>query len=221
MNTERVNNKGYIYDNQQADGNQQVHDNQQADDNQQSRWEDIQETVQNESEETNGGGSKDEAPKETEQSEAREEQNPENNYRAQAEEYLLLMKRVQADFDNFRRRTTLERQEASKYCSMRLASSLLPVLDNFERALKATGDDLQSFKEGIELIYRQLQDVLEKEGVKPMEVVGSQFDPNLHEAVMQEESETFGDNEVMEEFQKGYLLAERVLRPAMVKVAKK
>ena len=148
-----------------------------------------------------------------------EETAEDNNLKAKAEEYLQLLQRVQADFDNFRRRTAQERQEAAKYCSQRLAMGLLPVLDNFERALKAEGEDLQGFRNGIELIYRQLRDVLEKEGVKPMDAVGSQFDPNLHEAVMQEQSDQYDDNVVMEEFQKGYLLADRVIRPAMVKVA--
>jgi len=150
-----------------------------------------------------------------------EETAEDNNLKAKADEYLQLLQRVQADFDNFRRRTAQERQEAAKYCSQRLATGLLPVLDNFERALKAEGEDLQGFRNGIELIYRQLRDVLEKEGVKPMDAVGSQFDPNLHEAVMQEQSDQYDDNVVMEELQKGYLLADRVIRPAMVKVAQK
>jgi len=148
-----------------------------------------------------------------------EETAEDNDLKAKADEYLQLLQRVQADFDNFRRRTAQERQEAAKYCSQRLATGLLPVLDNFERALKAEGEDLHGFRNGIELIYRQLRDVLEKEGVKPMDAVGSQFDPNLHEAVMQEQSDQYDDNVVMEELQKGYLLADRVIRPAMVKVA--
>lgn len=142
------------------------------------------------------------------------------DYKARSEEYLNLLKRVQADFDNFRRRTIQEREEAVKYCSLRLATNLLPVLDNFERALRASGEDLHNFKEGVELIYRQFKDVLEKEGIKPMDSVGGEFDPNLHEAVMQEPSAEHSDNTVIEEFQKGYVLADRVIRPAMVKVAK-
>jgi len=141
-------------------------------------------------------------------------------FKAKADEYLQLAQRVQADFDNFRRRTIQEREESAKYCSMRLALSILPVLDNFERAFHAKGEDIKQFMEGMELIYRQLRDVLEKEGVKPMDAVGDEFDPNLHEAVMQEASDKFPNNTVMEEFQKGYFLADRVLRPAMVKVAK-
>lgn len=137
-----------------------------------------------------------------------------------AEEYLQLLQRIQADFDNFRKRTAQERSDWSKYCSQRLATSLLPILDNFERALQAGGDDINSFRGGIELIYRQLKDALEKDGIKTMETVGKEFDPNFHEAVMQGPSEDYPDNTVIEEFQKGYLLVDRVLRPAMVKVAK-
>lgn len=141
-------------------------------------------------------------------------------HKIKAEEYLQLLQRVQADFDNFRKRTAQERADWSKYCSQRLATSLLPILDNFERALQAGGDDINTFREGIELIYRQLKDTLEKDGIKPMETVGKEFDPNFHEAVMQGPSDEHPDNTVIEEFQKGYILVDRVLRPAMVKVAK-
>lgn len=141
-------------------------------------------------------------------------------YKAKSEEYLSLLQRVQADFDNFRRRTTQEREDWAKYSSMRLITSFLPILDNFERALHAAGDDLDRFKEGVELIHRQLKEVLEKDGVRVMETVGCEFDPNMHEAVMQGTSDEHPDNIVIEEFQKGYLLADRVIRPAMVKVAK-
>lgn len=141
-------------------------------------------------------------------------------HKVKAEEYLQLLQRVQADFDNFRKRTAQERADWSKYCSQRLAAGLLPILDNFERALQAGGDDITSFRGGIELIYRQLKDALEKDGIQPMETVGKEFDPNFHEAVMQGPSEDYPDNTVIEEFQKGYILVDRVLRPAMVKVAK-
>lgn len=143
-----------------------------------------------------------------------------NKYKAQAEEYLQLAQRVQADFDNYRRRTVQEREDMVKYGSMRLAANLLPILDNFERAMSAAGNDAGQLKEGIELIHRQLLDVLNKEGVTPMEAVGKEFDPNFHEAVMQAPSQEHPDNIIMEEFQKGYMLADRVIRPAMVKVAK-
>lgn len=153
-----------------------------------------------------------------------ETKNIENNeldeYKAKAEEYLQLLQRTQADFDNFRKRINQEREEWVKYSSMKLAASLLPVLDNFERALISADNESGKFKEGIELIYRQLVDVLTKDGVKPMEVVGKEFDPKYHEAVMQGPSEEYPENTVIEELQKGYMFADKILRPAMVKVAK-
>ena len=139
---------------------------------------------------------------------------------ARAEEYLQMLQRTQADFENFRRRTRQEKEDALKYCSQRVMTNLLPVLDNFERAMASGGDDVQSLKSGMELIFRQLKDVLEKEGLAPMEAVGAEFDPTRHEAVMQVESSEHPDNTVAEELQKGYLLVDRVIRPAMVKVAK-
>ncbi|MHB9094883.1 MAG: nucleotide exchange factor GrpE [Eubacteriales bacterium] len=148
------------------------------------------------------------------------EQGEVEKYQAKADEYLQLLQRVQADFDNFRRRTAQEREDLSRYCSMRLATNLLPILDNFERALKVSGEDVNQYMEGMELIYRQFKGILEKEGIKEMDTVGKEFDPNFHEAVMQAPSEEHPDNTVVEQLQKGYFLADRVIRPAMVKVAK-
>lgn len=138
---------------------------------------------------------------------------------AQAQEYLQMLQRVQADFDNFRRRIRIEKEEAQKYCSQRLITSLLPVLDNFERALNAGGEDVQSFMAGMELIFRQFRDVLEKEGLQAIQAVGEEFDPTKHEAVMTVASPEHANNTVVEDLQKGYLLLDRVIRPAMVKVA--
>lgn len=149
------------------------------------------------------------------------EQAPENEYKAKCEEYLQLLQRNQADFDNYRRRVNQEREEWVKYASAKLAANLLPVLDNFERALGSAGDDLTKFKEGIDMIYRQMVDTLSKEGVKPLETVGKEFDPTYHQAVMQGPSDEYPENTVIEELQKGYTMAERVLRPAMVKVSSK
>lgn len=140
--------------------------------------------------------------------------------KAEANEYLQLLQRTQADFENFRRRARQEREEILKYGACRLVENMLPVLDNFERALKAEGQDLESFLAGVSLIFRQLQDVLQKEGVKPIEAVGTEFDPTKHEAVMGVESPDHPDNTVVEEVQKGYYLHDKVIRPAMVKVAK-
>ncbi|MFC0298390.1 nucleotide exchange factor GrpE [Geobacillus jurassicus] len=129
--------------------------------------------------------------------------------------------RLYADFENFRRRTRQEMEAAEKYRAQSLASDLLPVLDNFERALKIETDNEQakSILQGMEMVYRSLVDALKKEGVEPIEAVGKPFDPYLHQAVMQAEVEGYEPNTVVEELQKGYKLKDRVLRPAMVKVS--
>lgn len=130
--------------------------------------------------------------------------------------------RLQADFDNFKRRTRQEKEELACYASECIVVNLLPVLDNFQRALGAKGSGgAESLLSGIDMIHRQLFDVLVKEGLEPMVSVGEEFDPNRHDAVMYgEANEDFPDGKVMEELQKGYLLKDKVIRPAMVKVAK-
>jgi molecular chaperone GrpE len=128
--------------------------------------------------------------------------------------------RLQADFDNFRRRTRLDIEASEKYRAQKLAIELLPALDNFERALNIEADNEQSksLLQGMEMVYRGLVEALKKEGVEAIEAVGKEFDPNFHQAVMTGEDEKFGSNIVIEEFQKGYMLKDRVLRPSMVKV---
>ncbi|MDF9409293.1 nucleotide exchange factor GrpE [Pelotomaculum isophthalicicum JI] len=140
--------------------------------------------------------------------------------KARADDYYNRLARVQADYENYRRRTRQEKEEFFKYASEQLIVALLPVLDNFGRALAAESQSIENFKPGVEMIYRQLQDVLQAEGLAPVPAVGEQFDPVKHEAVMQEESDEHPDNTVIEEFQRGYYLKEKVIRPAMVKVAK-
>ncbi|UYZ20824.1 nucleotide exchange factor GrpE [Mesobacillus jeotgali] len=128
--------------------------------------------------------------------------------------------RLQADFDNFRRRSRIELEASAKYRAQSIITDLLPAIDNFERALKMDVDNEQakSLKQGVEMVYRSLLDALKNEGVEVIEAVGKEFDPHLHQAVMQAEDENFGPNIVVEEFQKGYLLKDRIIRPAMVKV---
>ncbi|MZP28810.1 nucleotide exchange factor GrpE [Heliobacterium undosum] len=131
--------------------------------------------------------------------------------------------RLQADFDNFRRRTRQEKEELGTYANEGLVKKLLPVLDNFQRALGAmakagAADNLLS---GVAMIERQFSDILTKEGLQPLEAVGKEFDPQSHEAVLfGEADEVYPDGIVMEEMQKGYLFKSKVIRPAMVKVAK-
>ena len=128
--------------------------------------------------------------------------------------------RLQADFDNFRRRTRLDLEASEKYRAQKLITDLLPALDNFERAMQVEADNEQTkaLLQGMDMVYRSLVDALKKEGVEPIEAVGKEFDPHQHQAVMQGEDEDFGSNIVTDEFQKGYLLKDRVIRPSMVKV---
>nr|WP_281172444.1 nucleotide exchange factor GrpE [Ectobacillus panaciterrae] len=128
--------------------------------------------------------------------------------------------RLQADFDNYRRRVQLDREAAEKYKAQSLVLDILPALDNFERAMKVEVNDeqAQSLLQGMEMIHRQLVEALVKEGVEAIEAVGQPFDPYLHQAVMQVEDSSYESNTVVEEFQKGYKLKDRVIRPAMVKV---
>jgi molecular chaperone GrpE len=139
----------------------------------------------------------------------------------QADENHNRYLRAQADFDNFRRRTLKEKEELTQYASLKLVGQLLPVLDNFQRALQtgSEGAESGSFAKGVDMIYRQLSQVLEAEGLKPMEVVGQPFDPELHQAIMQVESEEYEAGTVVEVIQPGYRLKDKVIRPAMVKVS--
>ena len=135
------------------------------------------------------------------------------------EEALNRLYRLQADFDNYKKRVMKQQEEYYKYASDKLIVSLLPVLDNFERALTAEGDG-QEFKEGVDMIYKQLNEALTQEGLSKIDAVANEFDPNQHQAVMQVESEEHPENTVIEELQKGYKLKDKVIRYSMVKVAK-
>jgi molecular chaperone GrpE len=128
--------------------------------------------------------------------------------------------RLQADFDNFRRRSRIDAEANEKYRAQKLIIDILPAVDNFERALvmEVDNDQAKSLKQGMEMVYRSLADALAKEGLLPIEAVGKEFDPHLHQAVMQGNDENYGSNIVIEEFQKGYLLKDKVIRPSMVKV---
>ncbi|WP_246281069.1 nucleotide exchange factor GrpE [Saccharibacillus qingshengii] len=140
---------------------------------------------------------------------------------AQSEEYMQRLARSQADFDNFRKRTIREKEELGKYASSKLISELVPVIDNFSRALDTTpeGENAESFVKGVKMIYRQFENVLQAEGLTAMETVGQPFNPEFHQAVMTVESDEFEEGIVVEELQKGYMLKDKVLRPAMVKVS--
>lgn len=129
--------------------------------------------------------------------------------------------RAQADYENFRRRTRQENEAAAKYRAQSLIEQLVPAIDNFDRALqvKVESDDAKSLLQGMEIVFRQVTEALKSEGLEAIEAVGQSFDPHVHQAVMQVESDECEPNQVVEELQKGYKLKDRVIRPSMVKVS--
>ena len=141
--------------------------------------------------------------------------------KAVAAEYLRRLQTLQADYDNYRKRTQKEKEDLAKYASEKIIIDLLPVLDNLARGLNATNktQDFEGLSKGMEMILRQLTGVLEKEGLAPIEAVGNEFDPLKHEAIMHVEVENSESNIVVDEVQKGYYLKEKVLRPSMVRVS--
>jgi len=138
------------------------------------------------------------------------------NENAEMRDRLL---RARADFENFRKRTEREKADHSKYALVDFVRELLPVIDNFERALSVKTDSAADLLLGVELIYKQLGDVLSKLGMKVIEEAPAPFDPTYHDAVASEENLEFPNHTVMEVMQKGYVLNDRLIRPAMVKVA--
>lgn len=138
----------------------------------------------------------------------------------QCEEYKNVIQRTAAEFDNYKKRTIKEKEALSLDAAVDTVSAILPVVDNLERALKAVEDmENNPLKEGVEMVMRQLNDCLEKLGVEPIKAVDNQFNPELHNAVMHVTDEEKGDNIVVEEFQKGYIMKGKVVRHSMVKVA--
>ncbi len=127
--------------------------------------------------------------------------------------------RMQAEFDNARKRAAKEQQDFRDFALTDTIKNLLPVVDNFERALQSKSEP-GDFRSGIELIYKQLRDVLTKLGVQPIDAKGQQFDPRFHEAVEMVDTSDAADHEVLEEWQRGYKYKDRLLRPAMVRVAR-
>jgi molecular chaperone GrpE len=139
--------------------------------------------------------------------------------KAERDSLLDRLARAQAEFENARRRATKEQQDFRDFAMADAIKSLLPVVDNFERALQSKSEAAE-FRAGVDLIYKQLRDVLTKLGVQPIEAKGQQFDPHVHEAIEMVETSDAADHEVLEEWQRGYKFKDRLLRPAMVKVAK-
>lgn len=141
--------------------------------------------------------------------------------RAQADEWQNRWLRLQADFDNFRRRARQEKEELAEYASSKLVADLLPVLDNFLLALEAgkQAAEAETLMKGVEMVYGQMREVLERVGLRAMEAVGSPFDPSLHEAVGSEASDEYPAGSVVAVLRSGYHFKDKVLRPAMVKVS--
>jgi molecular chaperone GrpE len=126
-----------------------------------------------------------------------------------------------AEFDNYRKRVERDRRDQAESATADAITDLLPIIDDLERALKAPASgEADGFRKGIELIHQQMIELLRKRGVKPIDAVGTDFDPRYHQAVAHESSADHREGEVMEEFARGYALGDRLLRPAMVKVAK-
>lgn len=142
------------------------------------------------------------------------------NKEEEAKGYLDRLQRTMAEFDNFRKRTTKEKTAMYENGSKEILEAILPILDNFERALSSEKEDKENaFVQGIEMIYKQFKSILEDLGVAEIPAVGQEFNPDFHNAVTHVDDENYGENEVVEEFQKGYMFKDTVLRYSMVKVA--
>ena len=145
---------------------------------------------------------------------------PQTRFKAENEALYQRLLRLQAEFENFRKRTEREKQDFFDYALADFLGKLLPVLDVFERGLEvAEGETIADFKTGFELVLKQFKDVLTQTGLEPIATSGQFFDPNRHQALMREETEAFADNQIISELQPGYTFKGRLLRPSLVKVA--
>lgn len=142
----------------------------------------------------------------------------ENKLAAELKEKEDRILRLQADFDNFRRRTAKEKEEISAVVTQGILKDMLPLLDNFERAMAAEATDGEAFQKGVEMIFTQLGEILKKNGLEKIETEGQKFDPNFHQAVMRVQNEELEDDDIAQELQKGYMVKGRVIRPSMVQV---
>lgn len=143
---------------------------------------------------------------------------------AKADEHWERLLRTTADLDNYKKRATREKQDAVKFANENLLQKLVPVLDTFDMALAATNnsqtDAVQALQKGVRMVYQQLKTALQDAGIEEIDATGKPFDPNLHEAVSQQETTAIPEGQVMQQLRKGYKLRERLLRPATVVVAK-
>lgn len=141
--------------------------------------------------------------------------------KAERDDLFDKLARMQAEFDNFRKRQAREQQEFRSYALVEAMTMLLPVLDSFDRAVQTQSGDGKDLRAGVELMHKQLHDALGKLGLEPVEAQGKPFDPNLHQAVEVMETDQGEDGAVLQELQRGYRLRDRLLRPAMVRVARR
>ena len=171
--------------------------------------------------ETAAEGQKEEEKEEAEAPENMKKKKKKEKWEEKIEELEDRVKRQMAEFDNFRKRTEKEKSHMYEVGARDVIEKILPVVDNFERGLAAVPEEQKNDPviDGMDKIYRQLMTVLADLGVEPIEAVGKEFDPNFHNAVMHVEDEELGENVVAEEFQKGYLYKDTVIRHSMVKVA--
>lgn len=140
--------------------------------------------------------------------------------RREREDYHERWLRTTAEFDNFRKRIERDRKDLADFAAADLLREVLPIVDDLARALSApAGHSVDGYRKGVELIQKQILDLLKKRGVSAIEAVGRDFDPHIHQAVTREVTDAYRDGEIIEELQRGYMLGERLLRPTMVKVA--
>jgi molecular chaperone GrpE len=185
--------------------------------------EEIKEETAEASEETVEEAAAEETAETETEPEEKKEVTSDNKEESEAEKQLADMNakyiRLMADFQNQKKRFEKEKADIYQFANEDIVKSLLEVIDNFERALDASQDDGSKFREGMEMIFKQLMGALEKAGVSEIKALGEEFDPNFHNAVMMEETDEFESNKVSGVMQKGYTLNSKVIRPSMVKVA--
>ena len=180
--------------------------------------EEAADTAQTAEEETSEEPAQTEETEQPDQEAESKKKKEKDKFEQQVEELTDRLKRSMAEFDNYRKRT--EKEKSSMYIigARDIVEKMLPIVDNFERGLAQAPED-DPFAEGMKMIYKQMMTAFDEMGVKPIEAVGKEFDPNLHNAVMHVEDESVGENIVVEEFQKGYTYKDFVVRHSMVKVA--
>jgi molecular chaperone GrpE len=159
-----------------------------------------------------------EAPQDNQEDELERLRVERDRIKAERDEMKDLLLRRQAEFDNFRKRTEKERSEYLQYAGMELARDMLPILDDFDRALRAESGNPE-YAKGVEMIYARMYETLKKMGLEPIETAGQAFDPHLHQAIERVETTDAEDGAVLGEFQRGYHFKGKLLRPSMVKVA--